>query len=124
MTLPKKQQKYWSRIKLLCRYQGRIEYGPRALGSRSILASPISPKMQARLNEIKNREDFRPVAPVVLEEDAAEWFRNAGYSPFMLFVYDVQPDKADLIPAVRHIDGTARIQTGKTAISILNITIF
>jgi len=73
--------------------------------------------MQARLNEIKDREDFRPVAPVVLEEEASNWFANAGeareasVSPFMLFVYDVLPDKADRIPAVRHVDGTARIQT-------------
>ncbi len=92
-------------------YQGRMEFGPRALGSRSILASPIHAEMQARLNDIKDREDFRPVAPVVLEEDAPEWFNDASYSPFMLFVYDVNDDKADNIPAVRHVDGTARIQT-------------
>jgi carbamoyltransferase len=92
-------------------FQGRMEYGPRALGSRSILASPINPEMQARLNEVKDREDFRPVAPVVLEEDAAEWFDNAERSPFMLFVYDVSEEKAAQIPAVKHIDGTARIQT-------------
>ncbi|MDB4926652.1 carbamoyltransferase C-terminal domain-containing protein [Mucilaginibacter sp.] len=97
--------------KIIGWYQGRMEYGPRALGSRSILASPINPAMQARLNEVKDREDFRPVAPVVLEEEAANWFENAGYSPFMLFVYNVKPEKADQIPAVRHIDGTARIQT-------------
>lgn len=100
-----------SRDKIIGWYQGRMEYGPRALGSRSILASPISPEMQARLNEVKDREDFRPVAPVVLEEDAGEWFNNAEYSPFMLFIYDVKPEKADMIPAVRHVDGTARIQT-------------
>jgi carbamoyltransferase len=81
------------------------------LGNRSILASPINPEMQARLNEVKDREDFRPVAPVVLEEEAANWFEGAEYSPFMLFVYDVKEDKADQIPAVRHTDGTARIQT-------------
>jgi carbamoyltransferase len=92
-------------------FQGRIEFGPRALGARSILASPIHAEMQARLNEIKDREDFRPVAPVVLEEEAAHWFTNAGVSPFMLFVFDVPPDRADRIPAVRHVDGTARIQT-------------
>jgi carbamoyltransferase len=92
-------------------FQGRMEFGPRALGGRSILASPIHPSMQARLNEIKDREDFRPVAPVVLEERAGEWFDQAGVSPFMLFVHDVKPDKADRIPAVRHVDGTARIQT-------------
>ncbi|PWG82099.1 carbamoyltransferase family protein [Pararcticibacter amylolyticus] len=97
--------------KIIGWYQGRMEFGPRALGSRSILASPISPEMQARLNEVKDREDFRPVAPVVLEEDASEWFENAHYSPFMLFIYDVKAEKADKIPAVRHVDGTARIQT-------------
>ncbi len=97
--------------KIVAWFQGRMEFGPRALGSRSILASPINPSMQARLNEVKDREDFRPVAPVVLEEDAAEWFDGASYSPFMLFVYNVNPDKADQIPAVRHVDGTARIQT-------------
>jgi carbamoyltransferase len=92
-------------------FQGRMEFGPRALGSRSILASPINASMQARLNEVKDREDFRPVAPVVLEEKASEWFEQAEYSPFMLFVFNVKPDKAELIPAVRHVDGTARIQT-------------
>lgn len=92
-------------------FQYRMEFGPRALGARSILASPIHAVMQARLNEIKDREDFRPVAPVVLEEEAGNWFDNADVSPFMLFVYDVLPEKAGLIPAVRHVDGTARIQT-------------
>jgi len=97
--------------KIIGWFQGRMEFGPRALGSRSILASPIDPRMQGRLNEIKDREDFRPVAPVVLEEDAPDWFEGAGYSPFMLFVYDVKKEKAGMIPAVRHVDGTARIQT-------------
>ncbi|GGH57277.1 carbamoyltransferase [Filimonas zeae] len=92
-------------------YQGRMEFGPRALGSRSILASPISADMQAKLNEIKDREDFRPVAPVVMEEYAGEWFENAVYSPFMLFVYKVFEEKAKEIPAVTHVDRTARIQT-------------
>lgn len=92
-------------------FQHRMEFGPRALGARSILASPLHASMQSQLNEIKDREDFRPVAPVVLEEEAAQWFKNAGKSPFMLFVYDVLPDKAGIIPAVRHTDGTARIQT-------------
>lgn len=116
-------------------FQGRMEFGPRALGARSILASPIHAEMQARLNEIKDREDFRPVAPVVLEDEASEWFsvrsadeglelesdfsstavavrrRHLPASPFMLFVYDVLPDKIHRIPAVRHVDGTARIQT-------------
>ncbi|CAH2798946.1 MAG: Carbamoyltransferase family protein [uncultured Paraburkholderia sp.] len=92
-------------------YQGRTEFGPRALGARSILASPVDPQMQAKLNEIKDREDFRPVAPVVMEENANEWFVDGSVAPFMLFVFDVRPDKAHCIPAVRHVDGTARVQT-------------
>jgi carbamoyltransferase len=67
--------------------------------------------MQQRLNTIKDREDFRPVAPVVLEEEAGNWFAGGSVSPFMVFVYDVRPDKEARIPAVRHVDGTARIQT-------------
>lgn len=97
--------------KVLGWFQGRMEFGPRSLGARSILASPIDPSMQGRLNQIKDREDFRPVAPVVLEEEAGNWFVGGGVSPFMVFVYDVQPDKAARIPAVRHVDGTARVQT-------------
>ena len=96
-------------------YQGRMEFGPRALGARSILASPIDPGMQARLNELKDREDFRPVAPAVLEERLGDWFRNAGAnqgrSPYMLFIYDLLPGKAEHIPAAVHVDGTARVQT-------------
>ncbi len=92
-------------------FQGRMEFGPRALGARSILASPINASMQAHLNEIKDREDFRPVAPVVIEEEAANWFVDAGVAPFMLFVFDVRADRVERIPAVRHVDGTARVQT-------------
>ena len=95
-------------------FQGRMEFGPRALGARSILASPVEASMQNHLNLIKDREDFRPVAPVVLEEDAGKWFKGfkpGDVAPFMVFVYDVLPDKADRIPAVRHVDGTARVQT-------------
>ncbi|GAA5236946.1 carbamoyltransferase [Verticiella sediminum] len=96
-------------------HQGRMEFGPRALGARSILASPIDPDMQARLNDIKDREDFRPVAPAVMQEHAHEWFAAVRpgeiVAPFMLFVFDVLDDKAARIPAVRHVDGTARVQT-------------
>ncbi len=104
-----------ARDKILGWFQGGMEFGPRALGARSILASPINADMQERLNELKDREDFRPVAPVVLEDKAHEWFDARGHhplrSPFMLFVYDVLPEVAGRIPAVRHVDGTARIQT-------------
>jgi carbamoyltransferase len=96
-------------------FQGRMEFGPRALGGRSILASPLSGEMQQRLNELKDREDFRPVAPVVPEDDLGAWFRpaeaNRGSAPFMLFIYDVIPEQAWRIPAVCHADLTARVQT-------------
>ncbi|MFD1139810.1 carbamoyltransferase [Larkinella insperata] len=92
-------------------YQFGCEFGPRALGARSLLAAPFPAEMQGRMNDLKDREDFRPVAPVVLEEYADTYFVNARKSPFMLFVNDIRPEKADQIPAVRHTDGTARIQT-------------
>jgi len=96
-------------------FQGRMEFGPRALGARSILASPISATMQARLNELKDREDFRPVAPAIPVDDLADWFTpaaaNRGEAPFMLFIYDVRPERAPQIPAVCHADLTARVQT-------------
>ncbi|MDX2151996.1 MAG: carbamoyltransferase C-terminal domain-containing protein [Bryobacteraceae bacterium] len=92
-------------------FQGRMEFGPRALGARSILASPLLPWMKERMNDIKGREEFRPVAPVVLAHQAAEWFHPARPSPFMLFVDKVAPGKEDVIPSAVHIDGTARIQT-------------
>ncbi|WOB06135.1 carbamoyltransferase [Piscinibacter gummiphilus] len=96
-------------------FQGRMEFGPRSLGARSILASPIDPAMQARLNELKDREDFRPVAPAVPEEELGNWFRpaeaNGGQSPFMLFIYDLAPGAAERIPSACHTDRTARVQT-------------
>src|SRR5260221_10472666 len=90
-----------------------MEFGPRALGARSILASPLHASMQSRLNEIKDREDFRPVAPVVLEEEAGDWFEDADQSPFMLFVHKVKEEKSEKIPAGGHVDGTSRIKKGK-----------
>lgn len=96
-------------------YQGRMEFGPRALGARSILASPIDPAMQVKLNELKDREDFRPVAPAVPQEELGNWFEpagaNGGVSPFMLFVYDVLPGQGERIPSACHTDRTARVQT-------------
>ena len=101
--------------KIIGWFQGRMEFGPRALGARSILASPRSPAMQARLNELKDREDFRPVAPAVPEEDLGDWFTpaqaNGGEARFMLFLYDVRPEQAARIPAVCHADLSARVQT-------------
>ncbi len=92
-------------------FQGRSEYGPRALGRRSLLAHPGRKENLERLNAVKGREEFRPVAPMVLAERAAEIFRGPLPSPYMLFVHDVDPVWRDRIPAVVHVDGTARVQT-------------
>jgi carbamoyltransferase len=113
-------------------FQGRMEFGPRALGARSILADPRSPTMQKTLNlRVKYRESFRPFAPSVLREDVAEWFELDCDSPYMLFVAGVRPERRremseqerklfgieklnvprSDIPAVTHVDYSARIQT-------------
>jgi carbamoyltransferase len=92
-------------------FQGRSEYGPRALGHRSLLANPTDAGNLTRLNDIKGREQFRPVAPMVLAERAAEIFDGPLPSPYMLFTHDVRRDWRERIPAVVHIDGSARIQT-------------
>lgn len=93
-------------------YQGRLEFGPRALGNRSILADPRRPEMKDVLNaRIKHREPFRPFAPAVLEEATGEWFTNDHPSPFMLLTYPVRSEKRDRIPAPTHVDGTGRLQT-------------
>ena len=96
-------------------FQGAMEFGPRALGARSILASPLQAAMQVRLNELKDREDFRPVAPVLPQELLADWFSpaqaNGGQSPFMLFVYQALAHQRQRIPAACHVDGSARVQT-------------
>jgi carbamoyltransferase len=92
-------------------FQGRSEYGPRALGHRSLLAHPGFARNLERLNDVKGREQFRPVAPMVLELRAAEIFDGVVPSPYMLFTHDVREQWRERIPAVVHVDGTARIQT-------------
>ena len=111
--------------------QGRMEFGPRALGSRSIIADPRSPRMQKQLNlKVKFRESFRPFAPSVLAEDVGDWFEEGDASPYMLFVSNVKQDKRletdaetdlfgidrlnvtrSLVPAITHVDYSARLQT-------------
>lgn len=87
---------------------GRYEIGPRALGNRSILAAPFRDSTRIRLNEIKQREQFRPIAPVCLQDDAKRWFGCGRESPYMLFTYRAT---TDALTAVTHVNGTARIQT-------------
>jgi carbamoyltransferase len=93
-------------------FQGRVEWGPRALGQRSILADPRRAEMKDILNRrIKHREIFRPFAPSIIEEAVPEYFERSDPSPFMTFAYSVRPDKRAIIPAPTHVDGTARLQT-------------
>ena len=105
-------------------FQGRSEYGPRALGGRSLLADQRRVDNLERLNLVKGREQFRPVAPMVLAERAAEIFsRGPLPSPYMLFVHDVAQAWRERIPAVTHVDGTARIQTVDETQNPLHATI-
>ena len=91
-------------------YQGKMEWGPRALGNRSILADPRRKEMKDVLNEkIKHRESFRPFAPSILEDHVSEYFDINISSPYMLMVAPVK--KPEVIPAVTHVDGTGRLQT-------------
>ena len=98
--------------KILGWFQGRMEFGPRALGSRSILADPRDPEMNAKVNNaVKFREWWRPFAPSMLSEAAAEYIESATDSPFMILTAQVKPEKRDVIPSVTHVDGSARPQT-------------
>ena len=93
-------------------FRGRMEFGPRALGARSILASPFPAEMKDVINSrVKFREGFRPFAPTVCEEDVSEWFADEHSSPHMSFAARVRKDRCDRIPAVTHVNGRARLQT-------------
>jgi carbamoyltransferase len=93
-------------------FQGRMEWGPRALGNRSIVGDPRRSDMKDILNlKIKRRESFRPFAPSVLKEHVAEWFEEDGDVPFMMQVYQIREGKRGHIPAVTHVDGSGRLQT-------------
>jgi carbamoyltransferase len=98
--------------KILGWFQGRMEFGPRALGNRSILADPRDPEMNAKVNNaVKFREWWRPFAPSLLAEVAGEYLESATDSPFMVLTAQVRPEKRSIIPSVTHVDGSARPQT-------------
>jgi carbamoyltransferase len=98
--------------KILGWFQGRMEFGPRALGNRSILADPRDPEMNAKVNNaVKFREWWRPFAPSMLSERAGEYLESATDSPFMVLTAQVRPEKRSVIPSVTHVDGSARPQT-------------
>jgi carbamoyltransferase len=93
-------------------FQGRMEFGPRALGNRSIVVDPRRPEMKDTLNErIKKREPFRPFAPSILEEKVGDYFEQTHPAPTMLMVYQIRPERRPEIPAVTHVDGSGRLQT-------------
>jgi carbamoyltransferase len=93
-------------------FNGRAEFGPRALGGRSIIADPRNPNAKDLLNlKIKRRESFRPFAPSILKEYTAEYFTRSDEVPFMEKVFPIRPEKHGVIPAVTHVDGTGRLQT-------------
>ena len=98
--------------KIIGWFQGRMEFGPRALGNRSIISSPIGPNIKDLINsKIKLRENFRPFAPSILEEKISDWFDEQLQSDYMSFVAPIKFDKRKIIPAVTHVDGTGRLQT-------------
>lgn len=103
---------YISQKKIIGWFNGRSEIGPRALGNRSILADPRDPDMKNILNaRVKFREEFRPFAPAILEEDASRYFENVTFSPYMLLVTSTKQNAKQDIPSVVHVDNTARLQT-------------
>jgi carbamoyltransferase len=122
-TLPEEQvaketARHISEGKIVGWFQGRAEWGPRALGNRSIVVDPRRAEMKNILNErIKHREMFRPFAPSILEEATGEYFVRSDPSPFMTFAYAVRPEKCAQIPAPTHVDGTGRLQTVSRAVN-------
>lgn len=111
-TLVRRTAKEIAAGKILGWFQGRSEFGPRALGNRSILADPRRKDMKDTLNaRIKYREPFRPFCPSVLAEKTGDWFENPYQSPFMVMAYKIKAEQREKIPAVTHGDGTGRLQT-------------
>ena len=103
---------YLAQGKIIGWFNGRMEFGPRALGNRSILTAPFPADMKDILNDkVKHREGFRPFAPVVRLDECDKYFDNEHESPYMLLVYNVREQYRDKIPAITHVDGTARVQT-------------
>jgi carbamoyltransferase len=92
-------------------FQGRLEFGPRALGNRCILGNPADEKAKDGVNKIKGRELWRPLAPAILEEHLDDWFKDAAPSPFMTLSFPFREHRKKEAPAVVHVDGTARLQT-------------
>ena len=104
--------KLLTKSKIVGWFKGRMEFGPRSLGNRAILANPTDPNMREIINsKIKRRESFRPFAPVILKNEKSKWFKTNNSNQYMSFVETILPEKRSEIPAVTHIDGTGRVQT-------------
>ena len=101
-------------------FNDRAEIGPRALGNRSIIADPTNPKSKDFLNKVKQREWWRPVAPIILESHVSEWFEDAYESPYMLHTFKIIHDKEETVTSILHLDGTARVQTLKEHENLLS----
>jgi carbamoyltransferase len=111
-TLCRRTAQAISEGKVIGWFQGRLEWGPRALGNRSILGDPRRADMKDILNlKIKRRESFRPFAPSILRDSVPEWFETDDDVPFMMQVFRIRPEKRQEIPAVTHVDGSGRLQT-------------
>ncbi len=104
--------RYLADGKIIAWFNGRMEFGPRALGNRSILTAPFPANMKDILNtRVKKRESFRPFAPIVLKEYCDKYFDEKHESPYMLLTYNVRKKRIKEVPAITHVDGTARVQT-------------
>ncbi len=110
-NIPKKCADLLSKGKVIAWFQGAMEFGPRALGNRSIIADSRNRLMKAMLNKIKSREEFRPLAPIIKEEKLKEYFTSSMKSPFMLFTFTAKKNVDKVIPSALHIDNSARLQT-------------
>ncbi|MDO8536784.1 MAG: carbamoyltransferase C-terminal domain-containing protein [bacterium] len=110
-SIHKKVARLLSEREVVMWFQGRLEFGPRALGARSILASAVDKNMIDELNKIKHRESFRPFAISILEEKTKEWLVRGTKSPYMLLVDAIKPEFKNKVPAAQHVDGSVRVQT-------------
>nr|HDM59104.1 hypothetical protein [Bacillota bacterium] len=108
---PKEAAQMVADNKIVGWFQGRMEFGPRALGYRTIMGNPCNAEMKDLVNKVKDRELWRPLAPSVLYEDVGDWFENAADSAFMTLNFKYRDGMGDKVPSVKHIDNTARIQT-------------
>lgn len=113
-TYPKQIASLIANGKVIAIFYGAMEFGQRALGHRSIIADPRKKSSKTKLNSIKKRKQWRPIAPAVLHDYGLEWFENYSFSPFMTRTFKIKEDKAKIVPAILHIDNSSRLQSVKS----------